>query len=64
MRPCQRGCDGMMTLKRFIQSEESGATAIEYSLIAGAIALAIIVIVQSIGTKLKPTFTSVSNGLG
>ena len=54
----------MMTLKRFIQSEESGATAIEYSLIAGAIALAIIVIVQSIGTKLKPTFTSVSNGLG
>jgi pilus assembly protein Flp/PilA len=47
---------------RFL-SDQSGATAIEYSLIAAGIAMAIITTVQSIGPKLNPTFTAVSAGL-
>ena len=43
---------------------ESGATAIEYGLIAAGISVAIIAVVQGLGTKLKGTFTSVSNALG
>lgn len=39
-----------------------GATAIEYSLIAGLIALAIIVGVTSIGTSISSTFNKVANG--
>jgi pilus assembly protein Flp/PilA len=49
-------------VSRFIQNE-SGATAIEYGLIAAGIAVAIILVVQGLGTKLNTTFTSVSNGL-
>jgi pilus assembly protein Flp/PilA len=52
----------MKTLLRFVK-EESGATAIEYGLIAAGIALAIIVAVQGIGTALNTTFTSVSTAL-
>lgn len=47
---------------RFWQ-DESGATAIEYGLIAAGIAVAIIVAVQSLGTGLNATFTSVSTAL-
>ena len=43
--------------------DESGATAIEYALIAGGIALAIIAAVPGIGTVLNTTFTNVSTGL-
>jgi pilus assembly protein Flp/PilA len=42
---------------------ESGATAIEYSLIAAGIALAIITVVQGLGTKVNSMLGSVSNGL-
>jgi pilus assembly protein Flp/PilA len=49
-------------LSRFL-SNESGATAIEYGLIAAGIAVAIIVILQSIGTDLVAKFTTVDNGL-
>jgi pilus assembly protein Flp/PilA len=52
----------MKTLSRFVK-DESGATAIEYGLIAACISVAIIAVVQGIGTKLFNTFTSVSNGL-
>ena len=44
-------------------SDESGATAIEYGLIAAGIAVAIITVVQGLGTKLTSTFTSVKNAL-
>jgi pilus assembly protein Flp/PilA len=44
-------------------TDGSGATAIEYSLIAGGIALAIIASVYSIGPKLNSTFSSVSSQL-
>jgi pilus assembly protein Flp/PilA len=43
--------------------DEDGATAIEYGLIAAGISVAIIVVVQGLGTKLVSTFTSVSNAL-
>jgi len=42
---------------------ESGATAIEYGLIAAGIAVAIIVTVQALGTQLNTTFSSVSSVL-
>ena len=43
--------------------DESGATAIEYGLIAAGISVAIITVVGGLGTKLNSTFTSVKNGL-
>jgi pilus assembly protein Flp/PilA len=43
--------------------DESGATAIEYCLIAVGISLAIIAIVQGLGTTLNTKFTSVNNSL-
>ena len=44
--------------------DESGATAIEYGLIAALIAVVIITALTTIGTQLTATFTSVSNALG
>jgi pilus assembly protein Flp/PilA len=43
--------------------DESGATAIEYGLIAAGISLAIISVVSHIGTKLNTTFSSISTQL-
>ena len=47
---------------RFVK-DDSGATAIEYGLIAAGISVAIIAIVNGIGTKLNTTFTSISTQL-
>ena len=47
---------------RFVKNE-SGATAIEYGLIAAGISVAIIAVVQGLGTKLNTTFSSVSSAL-
>ena len=47
---------------RFIK-DQSGATAIEYGLIAAGISVAIIAAVQGLGTKLTGTFTKVGNAL-
>lgn len=44
-------------------SDESGATAIEYGLIATGIALAIIAAVTSVGSSLNGVFTSISTSL-
>jgi pilus assembly protein Flp/PilA len=52
----------MKTIQRFL-ADESGATAIEYGLIAAGIALAIIAVVNGMGTKLNTKFTSVNNSL-
>jgi pilus assembly protein Flp/PilA len=49
-------------VRRFIR-DESGATAIEYGLIAAGIAVAIIAVVSGLGTKLKTTFTTVQTAL-
>ena len=43
--------------------DQSGATAIEYGLIAAGISVAIIAVVQGLGTNLKNTFSSVSTAL-
>jgi pilus assembly protein Flp/PilA len=43
--------------------DESGATAIEYGLIAAGIALAIIAAVNGLGTNLNTVFSSVSSSL-
>ena len=51
-----------MILTRFAK-DESGATAIEYGLIAALIAISIIVALTSIGTNLTATFTSVGTSL-
>jgi pilus assembly protein Flp/PilA len=52
----------MMLLSRFAK-DESGATAIEYGLIAAGISVAIITVVQGVGTHLNNTFKSVSTAL-
>jgi pilus assembly protein Flp/PilA len=49
-------------VRRFLE-DESGATAIEYGLIAAGISVAIIAVVQGVGSKLVTTFTSVQNAL-
>jgi pilus assembly protein Flp/PilA len=49
-------------IMRFIRNE-SGATAIEYGLIAAGISVAIIAVVQGLGTNLNNTFQSVSTAL-
>ena len=52
----------MRLLKRFWR-DETGATAIEYGLIAAGIALAIIAVVNGLGTKLNSKFSSINTSL-
>jgi len=47
---------------RFLH-DQSGATAIEYGLIAAGIALAIIAVVNGLGTNINDKFTSINNSL-
>jgi len=54
----------MKTLFSRFASDESGATAIEYGLIAALIAVAAIGAMTSIGNSLNNTFNNVSNHLG
>ena len=49
-------------IKSFFK-DESGATAIEYGLIAAGIAIAIITAVHGLGTKLSTNFDTISNSL-
>jgi pilus assembly protein Flp/PilA len=50
-------------IARFVR-DESGATAIEYGLIAAGIAVAIIAAVNAVGTGLNTKFNNVSSNLG
>lgn len=53
-------------MKKFVNAflaNESGATAIEYGLIAALIAIAAIGAMTTLGTKLNSTFTKVSDNL-
>ncbi len=52
----------MSTVSRFLR-DDSGATAIEYGLIAAGIAVAIITTVQALGTNLDTTFGKVKTAL-
>ena len=49
-------------VSRFVK-DESGATAIEYGLIAAGISLAIIAVVNGLGSNLNTKFTSINNSL-
>jgi pilus assembly protein Flp/PilA len=49
-------------ISRFVK-DESGATAIEYGLIAAGIALAIIAVVNGIGSSLNTKFSSINTSL-
>ena len=49
-------------IARFVK-DESGATAIEYGLIAACISLAIIAVVNGLGTNLNTKFTSINTSL-
>jgi pilus assembly protein Flp/PilA len=51
----------MRNLVRDFAKDRSGATAIEYALIASGIAMAIVLVVRNIGTTLNVTFTTVQN---
>jgi len=53
----------MSKLVRLLR-DESGATAIEYGLIAAGISVAIISVVYGIGSKLNTAFTNISTQLG
>jgi pilus assembly protein Flp/PilA len=56
----------MMAMKKILKdfiADESGATAIEYGLIAAGISLAIISVVNGLGTKLNAKFASINNSL-
>ena len=47
-----------------LEREEKGATAVEYGLLVGLIAVAIIVTVSLLGGQLDDLFTTVSDELG
>jgi pilus assembly protein Flp/PilA len=49
-------------IARFVK-DESGATAIEYGLIAAGISLAIIAIVNGLGTNLNGKFATINSSL-
>jgi len=52
----------MNQVMKFLRDEE-GATAIEYGLIAGLLAIAIVVVVGTVGDKLFDIFTNVDTSL-
>jgi pilus assembly protein Flp/PilA len=52
----------MQMLARFLK-DQSGATAIEYGLIAACISVAIITVATNVGSKLNSTFTQVQSAL-
>lgn len=49
-------------IKRFVM-DESGATAIEYGLIAAGISVAILTVLNTVSRDLQSTFSNVSNGV-
>jgi pilus assembly protein Flp/PilA len=53
----------MLTKFKQFVANESGATAIEYALIASLIAIALVTILTNLGTKLSAEFSEVSSAL-
>jgi pilus assembly protein Flp/PilA len=51
----------MKSLVTRFAKDESGATAIEYGLIAAGISVAIITVVNGLGSKLSTTFSNVTS---
>ncbi|HXT08221.1 MAG TPA: Flp family type IVb pilin [Roseiarcus sp.] len=52
-----------MKFVKLFASNESGATAIEYALIASLIAIALVTVLGTLGTKLSGVFDEVSSAL-
>jgi pilus assembly protein Flp/PilA len=50
-------------LRRLLVNEQSGATAIEYGLIAALIAVAAVTVMGTVGTNLSSTFSTVASSL-
>jgi pilus assembly protein Flp/PilA len=50
-------------VRDLLVNEQSGATAIEYGLIAALIAVAAVVVMGTVGTNLSSTFNSVASSL-
>ena len=61
MKP--RSEPAMKSIIKSFFKDESGATAIEYGLIAAGIAIAIITAVNGLGTQLSTNFVTISNSL-
>jgi pilus assembly protein Flp/PilA len=59
---CRLGRIEMKALKEFLR-DESGATAIEYGLIGAGISVVIITVVNTLGSQLKSTFTTMTSDL-
>lgn len=57
------GASKMIRVLKAFLADESGATAIEYGLIAAGIALAIISAVNGLGSKLNTKFASINSSL-
>jgi pilus assembly protein Flp/PilA len=56
--------EGSMMMKIIaVLKNESGATAIEYGMIAAGISVAIIAVVNGLGTQLNSTFSTISNAI-
>jgi pilus assembly protein Flp/PilA len=53
----------MGSLLATFAKDESGATAIEYGLIAAGVSIAILTVVNRLGSQLKTTFTTISSQL-
>ena len=53
----------MLAIRKFVR-DDSGATAIEYGLIAALIALACIIAFQTLGLNLADVFNTVADNLG
>jgi pilus assembly protein Flp/PilA len=53
----------MIKLMKRLAQDEAGVTAIEYGLIAAGIGVAILTVVNSIGSSLTSVFTTVANDL-
>jgi pilus assembly protein Flp/PilA len=62
VEPSQLRLDMSKLFARFL-NDESGATAIEYGLIAAGISVAIIAAVNGLGTNLNAKFTSINSSL-
>ena len=53
----------MTTLLKHFANDDSGATAIEYGLIAALVSVAIVGVLGTVGDSLKTTFSTVSSKL-
>jgi len=52
----------MSTIRKFLK-DDSGATAIEYGLIAALVSVAILIVLGTLGTNLEATFNTVAKKL-